>query len=90
MYTIDYTNKFQKDYKKCLKRGLKEELIKEVISILATEGKLPAKYKAHKLKGNYTGLWECHIIPDWLLVWDQSDEIRLITLTRTGTHSDLF
>lgn len=89
-YSIQYTGKIKKDIKLALKRNLKIELFKEVVTILEKDGKLPAKYKPHVLKGNYKGLWECHIQPDWLLIWEQNDTIKLITLTRTGTHSDLF
>jgi mRNA interferase YafQ len=73
-----------------LKRGLNENLIDEVILILEKEGNLPAKFRPHKLNGNYKGFFECHIQADWLLIWEQADEIRLISLHRTGTHSDLF
>jgi len=90
VYSVVSSTKFKKDYKLCLKRGLKSELIDEVILLLEKEGKLPTKYKAHMLKGDYAGCWECHIQPDWLLIWEQSDEIKLISLIRTGTHSDLF
>jgi len=90
MYKIVATNQFKKDYKLCLKRGLKESKLVEVLTILEEKGKLPAKYKPHVLKGNYKGFWECHIQPDWLLIWEDSEEIKLITLNRTGTHSDLF
>ncbi len=90
MYKISASNKFKKDFKLCLKRGLKEKLFSEVILLLEKQGKLPAKYKQHKLVGNYTGFWECHIQPDWLLIWEQNEEIKLISLHRTGTHSDLF
>lgn len=89
-YTIEFTNKFKKDIKLAVKRNLDMSLFKTVITILEKDGKLPAKYKPHVLKGNYKGLWECHIQPDWLLVWEQNDEIKLIALIRTGTHSDLF
>lgn len=89
-YTIEFTNKFKKDIKLAVKRNLDISLFKTVIEILEKDGKLPAKYKPHVLKGNYKGLWECHIQPDWLLVWEQNDEIKLIALIRTGTHSDLF
>ena len=65
-------------------------LLDEVISFLSHNGKLPPKYKPHLLIGNFKGYWECHIQPDWLLVWKQDEVIKLITLTRTGTHSDLF
>ncbi|PJR04179.1 type II toxin-antitoxin system mRNA interferase toxin, RelE/StbE family [Avrilella dinanensis] len=80
----------KKDFKKSLKRGLKEDLLKEVVLLLGNKGKLPSKYKPHKLSGNYVGTWECHIQPDWLLIWEQNEEIKLISLIRTGTHSDLF
>lgn len=72
------------------KRGLDIECLKNVINILQETGSLPSKYKPHKLKGNYSGCWECHIQPDWLLIWQQNDtELRLI-LIDTGTHSDVF
>lgn len=90
MYKIVASRKFQKDFKKALKRGLKESLLKDVALLLEKSGNLPPKFKSHKLSGKYNGLWECHIQPDWLLIWDQDEEVRLITILRTGTHSDLF
>ena len=90
MYSISFTNKFKKDYKLCVKRGYDIEKLQTVITLLKETGKLPAKYKPHKLSGNYTGLWECHIKPDWLLVWLQDDNKLTLILTNTGTHSDLF
>ena len=90
MYKIVASRKFQKDFKKALKRGLKESLLKDVALLLEKSGNLPPKFKSHKLSGKYNGLWECHIQPDWLLIWEQNEEVRLITLLRTGTHSDLF
>ena len=90
MYKIVASRKFQKDFKKALKRGLKESLLKHVALLLEKSGNLPPKFKSHKLSGKYNGLWECHIQPDWLLIWDKDEEVRLITLLRTGTHSDLF
>jgi mRNA interferase YafQ len=90
MYEVVASNKFKKDFKLALRRGLDESVLKQAVSMLQEEGVLPAKYKPHVLKGKYKGLWECHIQPDWLLIWDQQDTIKLITLIRTGTHSDLF
>ncbi|MBE7443415.1 MAG: type II toxin-antitoxin system YafQ family toxin [Flavobacteriales bacterium] len=90
MYQIEYSNKIKKDIKLAEKRGLKIQLFKEIVLLLETKGVLPSNFKPHKLKGNYQGLWECHIQPDWLLIWEQQDTIKLITLVRTGTHSDLF
>lgn len=65
-------------------------MLVEVLELLEEKGKLPSKYRPHILKGNFKGLWECHIQADWLLIWQQFDDIKLISLTRTGTHSDLF
>ncbi|KFC24049.1 type II toxin-antitoxin system YafQ family toxin [Chryseobacterium sp. FH1] len=90
MYRLEQSNQFKKDIKLAKKLGLNMKLLDEVVTLLVMEEKLPSKYKPHKLSGNYEGYWECHLKPDWLLVWDQEEEIKLITLVRTGTHSDLF
>jgi mRNA interferase YafQ len=90
MYSLNQTTKFKKDLKIARKRGLKMELLDDVVTTILATGKLPPKFKPHILKGNYKGLWECHIQPDWLLIWKQDEEIKLISLTRTGSHSDLF
>lgn len=90
MYSLEQTGSFKKDVKLAKKRGLNMQLLDQVVTKLVLEGKLPVTYKPHVLKGNYKGLWECHIQPDWLLVWEQNETIKLITLIRTGTHSDLF
>jgi mRNA interferase YafQ len=90
MYTVSYTRKFEKSLKLCKKRGLDIDLAKSVITLLAKSGKLPPEYKPHKLSGNYTGLWECHIKSDWLLIWSQNDTELLLLMTDTGSHSDLF
>ena len=90
MYNLEQTGRFKKDLKLAKKRGLNMQLLDAVVTSLVLEGKLPPINKPHLLKGNYTGLWECHMQPDWLLVWEQNETIKLITLVRTGTHSDLF
>jgi mRNA interferase YafQ len=90
MYTITTTNKFDKSLKLCKKRNYDLSLLQVVIDILQKEGKLPQKYKSHKLSGNYQDCWECHIKPDWLLVWKQNDTELILLLLDTGTHSDLF
>lgn len=90
MYKLEQTNRFKKDVKLARKRGLSMDLLDKAVTLLVTDGKLPAAYHPHKLSGNYKGHWECHIQPDWLLIWEQSDAIKLVTLTRTGSHSDLF
>ena len=89
-YEILYTSKFKKSYKLCKRRGLVVSLFKEVIDTLATKGSLPPKYSPHILSGKWSGVWECHIQPDWLLLWKQNDSILELVLVATGTHSDLF
>ena len=89
-YNLEQTGQFKKDIKLAKKRGLNMKLLDKAVTTLVLNGKLPEVYKPHKLTGNYKDLWECHIKPDWLLVWEQNEIIKLITLTRTGTHSDLF
>ena len=89
-YIIRYSSNFKKAYKRCKKRGLDMLLLKEVIRILSEEGKLPRTYHAHTLQGKYKDLWECHIQPDWLLVWEQNDKEFILYFLSTGTHSDLF
>jgi mRNA interferase YafQ len=83
-----FHNKFKKDYGVAKKRGLDISLLNDVMNLLASEIPLPAKYKNHKLKGSYSGCWECHITPDWVLIYKANDNI--LELLRTGTHSDLF
>lgn len=90
MYEVEYTNAFEKDLKRCIKRGYDISLLREVVRLLAEQGTLPAKYKPHKLVSNYAGTWECHIRPDWLLVWKQDDTKLTLLFTNTGTHSDIF
>ena len=90
MYEIVTTKQFDKEVKRCIKRGYDIVLLKEVMSILAETGVLPSKYKPHKLSGNYTGCWECHIKSDWILIWKQNDTELILLFTNTGTHSDLF
>lgn len=90
MLTIKYQTTFKKDYKRIAKRGYDISLLEAVIEILA-EGKiLPLQYKDHNLSGDYSGCRECHITPDWLLIYEVSDEELVLYLMRTGTHSDLF
>ena len=88
MKKIIRTNRFEKDVKKMKKRGKSFGKFKEIIITLAKGLPLAPKYKDHKLVGNYMGTRECHIEPDWLLIYEASEE-ELI-LVRTGTHSDLF
>lgn len=90
MYKVKFTGQFKRDYKLCKKRGLDMSLLDKAISVLATEGELPSSYRPHKLVGKYSGCWECHIQPDWLLIWQQFDDELILHLTNTGSHSDLF
>lgn len=87
---IVWTSRFKKDYKLCMKRHLDMDLIDDVIRILARGETLPAVYKDHALSGDWSGHRECHIQPDWLLVYRIEDDVLVLTLARTGTHSDLF
>jgi mRNA interferase YafQ len=89
MYTILTTNRFEKDVLRCKMQGLNLALLKEVMSILAQNGNLPNKYKPHKLSGKYSGCWECHIKPDWLLIWQQNDNQLTLLFLNTGSHSYL-
>ena len=73
-----------------MKRNLNPDDLGEVLELLENKGKLPRRFKSHTLSGKYKGFWECHIKPDWLLIWRQNDLTKVIELTRTGTHSDLF
>ena len=89
MYKVKPSNKFKKDLRRVEKRGYDIRLITDVI-IMLSEGKpLPAKYNDHPLKGDKKGLRDCHITPDWLLIYEIDDDKLYLHLTRTGTHSDL-
>lgn len=89
-YTVKNTAKFKKDLKLAVKRGLKIELLKAVVYKLANGDVLPPVYRDHELSGRWAGYRECHIQPDWLLVYYIEDDVLVLTLARTGTHSDLF
>lgn len=90
MYTIQTTKRFEKDVLKCKKRGFNIALLKEAMLILEETGKLPEKYKSHKLMGKYVGCWECHIKPDWLMIWQQNDTLLTLLFLNTDSHSNLF
>lgn len=84
------TKNFRKDVELCKKRGYDMELMKTAIRLLERDGCLPASYRPHKLSGKYAGSWECHLKGNWLLVWEQNDNLLTLLFTNTGTHSDLF
>lgn len=89
-YIVKPTTQFKKDFKLAMRRSMKIELLEEVIAMLAMGETLPNKHKDHALTGNWVGHRECHILPDWLLIYRIEDEVLVLTLARTGTHSDLF
>jgi mRNA interferase YafQ len=90
MYYIKFTGEFKREMRLCKKRGYDMELIREAIRILSVDGKLPKEYLPHQLHGDRKGQWECHIQPNWLLIWEQHDKELILVMLNTGTHSDLF
>ena len=89
-YTIERTTQFKKDYKLAKKQGLRLGDLAGVISMLANGETLPEKYRDHELKGKYKGHRECHIAPDWLLIYKIAEDVLILSLVRTGSHSKLF
>ena len=90
MLSIFYSSQFKQDHKTVKKRGYDMKLMTDVIDLLITGKPLPAKYKEHPLKGKYSGQKGCHITPDSLLIYKIDGGCLILTMTRTGTHSDLF
>lgn len=87
---IVWTTQFKKDYKLAMKRHMNIDLLDDIIRALSRGEVLSAKNKDHELSGNWAGHRECHILPNWLLVYRLDDDILVLTLVRTGTHSDIF
>lgn len=90
MLNIVSSNRFKKDLKLAIRRGYNIDLLEEVVNKLAAGETLEQKYRDHELSGDFKGLRECHITPDWLLVYQIIDSELVLYLSRTGTHSDLF
>lgn len=92
MLKVEFTGQFKRDYKLAVKRGCASEKLEKVISLLCSGQPLPEKYRDHPLVNSrdYKGMRECHIDPDWLLVYQIVQETLILRLIRTGTHSDLF
>lgn len=90
MFQIKFTNQFKKNYRLLAKRGFDISLLDSVINSLIIGKKLGEKYKDHSLAGQFQGFRECHIKPDWLLIYLVNEETNTITLVSTGSHSDLF
>ena len=89
-YELELTHQYLKDLKLARKRGLDENNLHAIILKLINGEELPSKNRDHFLTGNYKGFRECHISPDWLLIYSRDITIKIVTLVRTGTHSDLF
>lgn len=90
MLTIKRTSQFKKDFKRIIKQGRKIETLNFIIEKLANEEKLDEKFLDHPLKGDWEGFRECHIDSDWLLIYFRDEKNLILTLTRTGSHEDLF
>lgn len=89
-YEVRFTNQFKKDLKLAKKQGKDTDKLFEVIEKLANGEKLDAKYRDHDLTGNYKGCRECHVEPDWLLVYEVMGDVLVLMLYRVGSHSELF
>ena len=89
-YDLELTHQYLRDLKLARKRGLDEDKLNEIILKLIRGEELPPKNRDHSLTGNCKGFRECHISPDWLLIYSRDVTIKIVTLVRTGTHSDLF
>lgn len=89
-FEIVWTTRFKKDYKLAMKRRMDMDLLDDIIRKLARGETLPDKNRDHDLSGDWIGHRECHILPDWLLIYRIDESVLVLTLTRTGTHSDLF
>lgn len=92
MLSIKFQGQFKKDYKLAIKRGFNPKHFQEVVTLLVNEQQLPIKYRDHQLADsrNYHNVRECHIEPDWLLIYRIEKDELILSLIRTGTHSDLF
>ena len=87
---VVWTNQFKKDYKLAMKRGLPINELDDVIRMLVQDNPLPEKYQDHDLSGNWKGFRECHIRPNWLLIYQVVNNNLVLSLARTGSHGDLF
>lgn len=89
-FGIKYTNQFKKDLKRAKKQNKNLDELFDVVNVLADGGMLHEKYRDHDLSGNYKGARECHIEPDWLLIYEIRNDILVLMLYRVGSHSELF
>lgn len=88
MKSVFFKKAFRRDLKRARKRNLDIEKLRQVVQALSDGKRLPPSYHTHRLKGRYSDCWECHISPDWLLIWREAEDA--IYLERSGSHSDLF
>ena len=89
-YEVKFTSRFKKDYRLLQRRGYDMDKLLDVIDLLRDGAELPAQYKDHPLHGEYAGHRDCHIEPDWVLIYFRNESTLVLSMTRTGTHSDLF
>lgn len=89
-YRIQFTGRFEKDVKQAAKRGKNLDKLFSIINKLANDEPLEPQNRVHMLVGKYSGYWECHIESDWLLVYEKFDDVLVLSMYRTGSHSDLF
>lgn len=90
MYAVRYSAQFKASAKKCKLAGKDMQMLWDAVGLLMESGCLPESYSPHMLHGLLSGLWECHIEDDWLLIWRQDDNRLTLLLTDTGSHADLF
>jgi mRNA interferase YafQ len=90
VYELAMTSQFKASLKRAEKRGLNISLLEEVIEKLRTDVPLEDRFRNHELVGKYKGIWECHVQPDWLLLYLKDNDVLVLTLVDTGTHSDIF
>jgi len=88
IFELQVTNQFKKNVDLSYRRNLDLQLLFDVVALLAQDKPLPQKNFAHKLKGQYAGIWECHIKPDWLLIWQEDRDTLILLFLNTATHSD--
>ena len=89
-YRVSYSGDFKRDFKRVKRQGCDMEKLEKVLELLVNGEKLPPKYRDHKLDGEYLGTRECHIAPDWLLIYEVIEDELVLYLTRTGSHAKLF
>ena len=89
-YELHVTGEFRQDLKRCKKRGLPLDDLWAIVRKLLNGETLDPKHHVHQLHGDRKGQWECHIQPNWLLIWEQHDQELILVMLNTGTHSDLF